>query len=56
MWNVFVKNIFDGSVKQALVIAWFRVQYGQYFPSFSYFAEIKVKYEKRGKYWPYYAR
>ena len=22
----------------------------------TYFAEIKVKYEKRGKYWPYYAR
>ena len=44
----------------ALVIAEFRVQYGQYFLSFSYFAvvsyfliyksEIKAKYEKRVKY------
>ena len=48
----------------ALVIAQFRVQYDQYFSSFSYFAdlftelftEITVKYEKRGEYWPYCAR
>ena len=26
--------------RYALVIAWFRVQYGQYFPSFSYFADV----------------
>ena len=26
--------------KYALVIARFRVQYGQYFPSFSYFADL----------------
>ena len=32
-----------------LVTARFQVQYDQYF---SYF-NIKVKYEKRGKYWPY---
>ena len=42
--------------KYALVIARFRVQYGQYFSSFSYFAEIKAKYEKQGKYWPYCVR
>ena len=35
-----------------LVIEWFGVQYDQYFPSFSYFAE----YGKQGKYWPYCAR
>ena len=34
----------------ALVITRSRVQYGQYFPSFSYFTDIKTKYEKRGKY------
>ena len=28
------------SKKYALVIARFRVQYGQYFPSFSYFADL----------------
>ena len=28
------------SKKYALVIARFRVQYGQYFPSFSYFANL----------------
>ena len=32
------------------------MQYGKYFPSFSYFAtfatEIKAKYEKQGKYLP----
>ena len=27
-------------LRYALVIAWFRVQYGQYFPSFSYFADL----------------
>ena len=36
--------------RYALVIARFRVQYGQYFPSFSYFADlfakIKPKYKK----------
>ena len=25
----------------ALIIAWFRVQYVQYFPSFSYFADFE---------------
>ena len=47
----------------ALVIARFRVQYDQYLPSFSYFADLFTelfteiaKYEKRGKYWPYCAR
>ena len=40
----------------ALVIANFRAQYGQYFPSFSNFADLKAKYEKRRKYWPYCAR
>ena len=40
----------------ALVIARFRVQYDQYFTSFSYFAEITAKCEERGKYWPYCAR
>ena len=34
----------------ALVITRSRVQYGQYFPSFSYFTDIKTKHEKRGKY------
>ena len=48
----------------ALAIVAFRVQYDQYFPSFSCFAdlfclqasEIIVKHEKRGKYWPYCER
>ena len=44
-----------------VVIVWCRVQYGKYFPSFSYFvtyftslwaSEIIAKYEKRGKYLP----
>ena len=35
-----------------LVIERFGVQYDQYFPSFSYFAE----YGKQGKYWPHCAR
>ena len=48
-----------------VVIARCRVQYGKYFPSFSYFAtyftslqvsEITAKYEKRGKYFPYCTR
>ena len=44
----------------ALVIA--RFQYGQYFPSFSYFTDLfheplsEYLYEKQGKYWPYCAR
>ena len=36
----------------ALVIARFRVQYDQYFPSFSYL----LTHKKRGKFWPYCAR
>ena len=36
--------------KHALAVAQFRVQYDQYFPIFSYFAD-----EKRGKYWLYCA-
>ena len=40
----------------ALVIARFRVQYDQYFPSFSHFTDLTAKYEKQGKYWPYCAR
>ena len=36
-----------------LVIVRCRVQYGKYFPSFSYFATyLTAKYEKRGKYLP----
>ena len=51
--------------KYVVVIARCRVQYGKYFPHFSYFAtyftslyvsEITAKYEKRGKYSPYCAR
>ena len=49
--KIYSVKIQDVNEKYALVIARFRVQYGQYFPSFSYFAsEIKAKYEKRGKY------
>ena len=45
----------------ALVIARFRVQNGQYFPSFSYFTDLTRneetnKNEKQGKYWPYCVR
>ena len=32
--------VMTGHIKYALVIVWFRVQYGQYFPSFSYFADL----------------
>ena len=32
--------VMTGHIKYALVIARFRVQYGQYFPSFSYFADL----------------
>ena len=46
---------------RVVVIARCRVQYGKYFPSFTYFAtyftslqgsEIRAKYEKKGKYFP----
>ena len=33
-------NLLIGKMQYALVIAWFRVQYDQYFPSFSYFADL----------------
>ena len=48
-------------IKYVVAIAHCRVQYGKYFPSFSYFStyftkfqasEITAKYKKRGKYLP----
>ena len=35
--NMLIKK---NAIKHALVIARFRVQHGQYFPSFSYFANL----------------
>ena len=40
----------NSTKKHALVVAQFRLQYHQYFWTFSYFAD-----EKRGKYWLYCA-
>ena len=58
--NIGINVSKNRSAKYIVVITRCRVQYGKYFPSFSYFAiyftslyasKIIAKYEKRGKYW-----